>query len=107
MPWKRKIKHKYGAKRTPYKGKKYDSKLEARYAQKLDILKMSGELLFYLEQVPFKLPGNIKYRVDFAEFWQEEVIFTDVKGMMTPMSRDKIKMTEDIYKITINIVTKV
>lgn len=103
----RAFKHKYGAKKTLYNERHFDSKLEARYAQKLDILKKSGELLFYLEQVPFRLPGNVKYRVDFAEFWKDHVIFTDCKGFDAQLSSMKIKQVEEIYGIEINIVRKV
>lgn len=72
-------------------GRKYSSILESNYAAKLELAKESGDLLFYLEQVPMNLPGNTKYRLDFLEFWapkngdQGEVVFTEVKGFDTPM----------------------
>lgn len=101
------MKHKYKAIPTTIDGKRYDSKLEAKYAQKLEILKKSGEIIFFLRQVPFDLPGNVKYRVDFVEFWDNgEVIFTDCKGMDTPVSTLKIKQVEDLYPIKINIFRK-
>lgn len=104
------MRHKYGAKRTEYNGQKYDSKKEAIYAQKLDAFIKSGKLLFFLRQVPMSLPGNVKYRIDFLEFWapsgsdQGDVVFTDVKGYMTPMSKLKIKQVEELYNIRINLV---
>ena len=105
-----KLRHKYGAKPTTIEGIRYDSKKEAAYAGKLELLKKSGELLFYLRQVPVHLPGNIIYRIDFLEFWapkgdsQGDVIFTDVKGFMTPVSKIKIAQAEEILGVKINIV---
>lgn len=104
---RRSLKHKFGAKPTVYNETRYDSKLEARYAQRLDALKESGQLLFYLPQVGFPLPGNSKYRVDFQEFWPEHVVFTDCKGYDTPLSKLKISQVEELYGIKINIVRKV
>ena len=99
------LKHKFKAKPTEYNGKRYDSKLEARYAAKLDMAKQAGDLLMVLRQVPFELPGGVKYRCDFMEFWADgEVKIVDVKGYMTPQSASKIKMVEDLYPVTVNIV---
>jgi len=105
-----KIYHKYNAKPTKVDGVRYDSKKEALYAKQLKIRQAAGEILFYLEQVPFSLPGGIKYRLDFMEFHapkdgdQGDVIFTEVKGYMTSLARSKISMVEDLYNISINIV---
>ena len=107
------IKHKFNAKSTIVDGIRFDSKIESRYFEKLMLLKKSGEILFFLRQVPFHLPGNIRYLVDFVEFYapknnhQGDVVFTDVKGYMTNMSKLKIKQVESIYGIDINIVKKV
>jgi len=101
----RKVKHKFGAVRTECDGIKFDSKIEARYYKKLKIAKESGELLFFLRQVPFHLPGGVRYVVDFVEFWADgEVKFTDVKGMETKDFIMKKKMVESLYPITINVV---
>jgi len=99
------LKHKFKAKPTEYNGKRYDSKLEARYAAKLDLAKQAGDLLMVLRQVPFELPGGVKYRCDFMEFWSDgEVKIVDCKGYMTPQSAAKIKMVEDLYPISVTIV---
>ena len=106
-------KHKFGAKRTECDGIKFDSKLEAKYYNTLKMAQQSGELLFFLRQVPFHLPGNTKYVVDFVEFWKGkndepgDIVFTDVKGYMTDLSRIKIAQTEEIYGIEIQIIKKV
>lgn len=107
MAWKS---NKYKAVRTERKDRTFASKLEAKYYDKLQILKMSGEVDFFLEQVPFRLPGGIIYRLDFMEFWAPkngepgDIIFTEVKGYMTPLAQAKISMVTDLYGIKINIV---
>ncbi len=100
-----KLKHKYNAKPTTIDEIKFPSKKEAAYYQKLKFAQKSGELLFFLMQVPFKLPGNITYRADFMEFWKDgNAKVVDVKGFMTPVSQLKIKQIEDLYNIEIHIV---
>jgi hypothetical protein len=99
------IKHKFGAKPTTVEGIRFDSKKEARYFNELKLRQNSGEILFFLRQTPFHLPGNIRYVIDFVEFHASgDVVFTDVKGMMTPMAKLKIKQVEEIYGIEVNIV---
>lgn len=97
--------HKFGAKRTEYEGVQYASKKEARYAQELDLRVRAGEVVFYLRQVPFHLPGGVVYRVDFAEFATNgEVHFVDVKGMRTKDYITKKKLVEALYPVTIEEV---
>ena len=101
------LKHKFGAKPTVLNGIKYHSKLEARYSERLEFLKKSGDILFYLRQVPFDLPGKIKFRLDFMEFWQNgDVILTECKGYMTSDARIKLAQVIDLYNVKINIVKK-
>lgn len=108
----KRLKHKYGAKRTTHNGVRYDSKAEAAYAARLDIAQKAGSLLFYLRQVPIALPGSTTYRVDFVEFWAPkgedagEVVFTDVKGMETEVFKLKKRQVEELYPIEINVVKK-
>lgn len=102
------VRNKYKAVRTKYNGINFDSKLEAKYAWLLDQNKKSGHLLYYLRQVPFDLPGGVKYRCDFAEFWKNgDVIFTDVKGFPTKLSMMKIKQVEALYPVNIQIISKI
>ena len=109
---KKLIRHKFNAKPTTFNGRKYASKLEASYAATLELAKKAGDLLFYLEQVPLRLPGGVIYRCDFLEFWSPEmgdqgsVVFTEVKGYPTPQGMMKISMAEEIYGIKINVVKK-
>jgi len=97
--------HKYRAKRTTVDGFNFDSKKEAAYYGKLNLLKRSGEISFFLRQVPFHLPGNVTYRLDFMEFHKDGSIkYVDVKGMDTPVSKLKRKQVEALYPIKIDIV---
>ena len=89
---------KYNNKKATVDGITFDSKKESLYYQKLKLAKQSGELLFFLRQVPFHLPGGVRYLLDFQEFWADgRVQFTDVKGYRTDKYLVKKKMVEDLY----------
>lgn len=97
-------KHKYNAKKTERGPFKFDSQKEAKRYDQLLLLKESGEVLFFLRQAPFHLPGNVTYRVDFIVFWSDgRVGFEDVKGYDTPMSKIKRKIVESVYPVTIEL----
>ena len=99
------VRHKFNATRTEHGGRKYDSKAEAKYAAALELRKAAGEVVFWLEQVPILLPGNVRYRVDFLEFHADNTVhFVDVKGMTTPMFTLKKKQVEALYPIEIEVV---
>lgn len=101
------LKHKFNAKQTILDNVKFSSKLEARYYQELLLRKKSGEILFFLMQVPLHLPGGVKYVVDFQEFHANgEVVFTDTKGIETPLYIAKKKIVESLYPIQLNVVTR-
>ena len=103
----RRIQHKFRAVQTERDGHKFPSQLEARYYDQLKLAERSGDLLFFLRQVPFHFPGGGKYVVDYQEFWSDgSVVHTDVKGMETPEFKFKKKLVESIYPIKINIVKK-
>jgi hypothetical protein len=100
------IKHKFNAKPCEADGKKFPSKLERSYYNQLKIRQANGEVLFFLRQIPFEIPGS-KYVVDFAVFLASgEVEFIDTKGMDTPMSKIKRKAVEELFPVTIKIVTR-
>ena len=93
---------KYRAEPTIVDGIRFASKREAKYYQDLQLAKKSGELVYFLRQVPMHLPGNVKYLCDFVEFWKSgEVRFVDVKGFKTPMYRLKRKQVEALYPVKI------
>jgi hypothetical protein len=106
MRWRMNAKNKYNAKRTIVDGITFDSKKEARYYSELLLRRRAGEITFFLRQVPFDLPGGIKYRVDFVEFCADGTIrFIDVKGVQTKEFILKKRMVEHLYPVQIMIVS--
>lgn len=94
--------NKYHAEKTIVDGITFASKKEARYYQELCLARTSGQLLFFLRQVPFHLPGGVRYVVDFAEFWKNEPVrFVDVKGFPTATYKIKKKILEACYPVKI------
>lgn len=100
------MRHKYGAIQTVNDGIKFSSKKEANYYRDLKLRKLAGEIILFLRQVPFYLPGNTKYVVDFQEFHSDGTVhFVDVKGMKTKMFVMKKKQVEELYApIVIEVV---
>ena len=96
---------KYNAKKTVVDGIKFDSKKEAAYYVELKLRKRAGEIVFFLRQVPFHLPGNTVYRVDFQEFHADNTVhFIDVKGYSTKGFIRAKKQVEAIYPVEIEVV---
>lgn len=96
------IKHKFRAIPTELDEIKFASKKEAKRYRELLLLKKAGDILFFLRQVPFHLPGNVKYLCDFVIFRTNgEVTFEEVKGLKTPMYILKKKQVETLYPIKI------
>lgn len=100
------VRHKFNAKPTTINGIRFDSKKEAKYYTELLIRRdQLKEIIFFLRQVPFHLPGGVKYIVDFVEFHADGTVhFFDVKGMKTKDFIMKKKMVEDLYPVTIELV---
>ncbi len=96
------IRHKFNAKPTELDGIRFSSKKEAKRYSELKLLQKSSEVLFFIRQVPFHLPANVRYVCDFMVFWTNgEVTIEDVKGMKTDMYIVKKKILEDMYPIKI------
>ena len=94
--------HKYKAKPTEVDNIRFDSKKEAKRYDELVLFQAAGEVIFFLRQVPFHLPGNVTYRVDYQIFWKDgHVTFEDVKGMRTKQFIMKKKMVEALYPVNI------
>lgn len=96
--------HKYGVspqeKRTR-DGMLFDSQAEAKRYDELKLMKKAGEVVFFLRQVPFHLPGMV-YRVDFAIFWANGTVsFEDVKGVRTSEYKAKKRAVETLYPVSI------
>lgn len=82
-------------------GIKFRSKKERMRYIELCALRDAGECWF-LRQVPFHLPGNTKYVIDFIIFWKDgKTTFEDVKGHRTPMFIMKKKQVQSLYPIVI------
>lgn len=99
------FKHKFRAIPTEVDGIRFPSKKEAAYYSKL---KKRKDVVFFLMQVPFHLPNNAKYVVDFVEFHTDDTVhFIDVKGYETKEFKLKKKWVESIYPVIIEVVKKV
>lgn len=57
---------KYGNRKTTVDGKTFDSKHEAEIYEQLKVQVMAGEYRAVTCQVPFILPGRVKYVADFV-----------------------------------------
>jgi len=90
---------------TECDGIRFQSKKEAKYYRELLCRVHSGEVDYFLRQVPFHLKGGVKYVVDFMEVWVDGSIhWVDVKGHKTEMYRVKKKLTEAEYPVRIEEV---
>jgi hypothetical protein len=99
--------HKFMAKPVNDNGQHFASKLEHQFYVQLEMQRKAGDVIFFLRQVPFHLPGGVKYVCDFVVFYADEAIrFVDVKGVETSEFIMKKKMVESIYPITIDVVKK-
>lgn len=103
---------KYKAIPTVYRGMRFASKLEAGYCRQLDEMKERGEIEYYLRQVPFPLPGGVKYLCDFMMVINcggdglKHLRYVEVKGYETRMGEMKRKQAEEIYGIEIEVVRR-
>lgn len=96
--------HKFHAKPTETDGIRFDSKKEARYYLDLKLRQRAGEVVFFLRQVPFHLPGGTVYRVDFQVFEDDGTVrFIDVKGYETPEFIRAKKQVEALYPVEIEV----
>ncbi len=96
------IKHKFHAKRVEYDGLNFQSKKEKNHYEKLKQLQQQQEVLFFLFQVPLRLPGHVRYVCDFVVFWTDGTVsFEDVKGYRTDLYKTKKKLVESLYPIEI------
>ena len=109
---------KYRNKAQYVDGLRFDSKLEADRYLELKALQASGEVAWFLRQVPFQVARGVIYRADFLVVWKVDnwgnadsvthvsVDVEDCKGFMTAVSRIKIRTVEDKYGIKIRILKR-
>jgi len=103
----RRFTHKFKAKAVTQDGHRFPSTLEWKYFNHLEALILLKEVVFFLRQVPFHLPGGVKYVVDYQVFYSNgEIKFVDVKGCETSEFILKKKMVEDLYPVKIDIIKK-
>jgi hypothetical protein len=97
--------NKYNAKKCTVDNITFDSKAEARFYQLVKFRQLTGEIKYFLMQVPFRLPGGTIYRVDFVLFMADgSVEYIDVKGFQTQVFKIKKREIEAVYPIELKIV---
>lgn len=80
----------------------FDSKAEARHYRELKLKQTAGAVHYFLTQVPIRLPGNVRYVVDFLVFYPDGThVYEDVKGHRTDVYRVKKRLVEALYPIRI------
>lgn len=98
---------KYNNKRVTCDGILFQSIAEKDYYLHLKQLKAMKVVSYFLMQVPFLLPGGVKYRLDFLVFYTDgKVDHVDVKGSVTKEFKIKKRQVEDLYPVKINCVKK-
>ena len=98
---------KYHAKPIVIDNIRFASQLEGRYYKKLKLRQLSGDIKYFLRQVPLHLPGKTKLVVDFLIFENNgDIRYVDTKGFMTQVAKIKIRQSEALYPIKIEIVKK-
>ena len=100
---------KYGNHKTEYDGMKFDSQHEASVYVDLIYRVKAGELKYVIRQVPFDLPGGIKYIADFVAVLPDDRIegVYDAKSEATKKNRvyiNKKKQMMAMYGISIKEV---
>ena len=79
----KRIRHKFSAVATKIGQQRFDSKKEARRYMDLQHLRLSREVVFFIRQTRFDLPGGLIWRADFVVFWKDgSVTVEDVKGLL-------------------------
>ena len=88
---------KYGNRRVEVDGKKFDSQHEADIYAELILRVKAGELKTVLRQVPFDLPGGIRYVADFLTVDADNrVTVYDAKSEATKQNRVYINKKKQV-----------
>lgn len=80
---------KYGNRKVEFMGMKFDSKHELEVWLMLEDRRKRGEIMLVMRQVPFDLPGGIKYIADFMTITHDlriEGVY-DAKSEITKKNR--------------------
>ena len=98
-----KPRHKFNAQITERNGIKFRSQKEAEYYDMLCMRQRQRDVVFFLMQTKFHLPGNVTYSCDFQVFYPDgSVQFIDVKGKRTKGYIRNKKMVEALYPVIIH-----
>ncbi len=105
---------KYRNKPIVHDGIRFQSKAEGNRYLDLKVRQKIGDIDYFLMQVPFHLPGNIKYRCDFMVVSNSDdrdfppyIEFEDVKSPITAKKPDFIrncKQVKALYGVDIKVV---
>jgi hypothetical protein len=88
--------------------KRFDSKLERDYYERLLLRWKAGNVLWFVRQVTFELEGGVKYRCDFLEVLASgSVDVIDTTGVMTQAKANKLKQMKARYGIEVKVVRSV
>ena len=89
---------KYGNRRVEVDGLKFDSAHEAKVYQELMLRVKAGELKCVIRQVPFDLPGGIRYIADFVTIAPDMSIegVYDAKSEITKKNRVYINKKKQV-----------
>lgn len=99
--------NKYKNKRCQHDGINFQSIAEGDYYLMLKLLVKLGNVTHFLRQVPFDLPGGVKYRLDFLVFRADGTVqYIDVKGKKTAEFKMKKKLVEALYPVVIQCMKK-
>ncbi|NLV59172.1 MAG: DUF1064 domain-containing protein [Clostridiales bacterium] len=79
---------KYGNKRTELDGQVFDSRHEAQVYEELRLRYLAGELRGILRQMPFLLPGGVRYVADFV-ILNNDGTYSVLDAKSEATSRDK------------------
>ena len=84
------------------------NKTESAYAERLEVLKLKGEILWYkFEGMKFRLADNTFYTPDFAIMSKTgEIVIHEVKGYMMDDANVKIKVAAELYPFRFFMVRK-
>ncbi len=104
--------NKYGAKRTEFNGRIYDSKHEAGIAGELELLRRSGEVKHVEPQKTYNLYGKnggriCTHRPDFTVTFKDgHIEIWEAKGLATAVFNLKLKLFVDNYpELTYYVIT--
>lgn len=106
--------NKFNAKKTSYKGKKYDSRKEAAYAEILDGLLKDKKILKWERQVRYNLPDiNWLEKGTNRSWYSADFVVTtldhrrhvvEVKGLLTSENKLKYAFFKYYHKLPLHVV---